>query len=66
MNKWRLQLLLAIVACALLTVIGAWLALTRDGKDAATLGWLLAVIGAVGLVVNLYLRARTRESRPPR
>ena len=66
MNKWRFQLLLAIVACAFLTVIGVWVALTRDSPDAATLGWLFAVIGAVGLAVNLYLRARTRDSRPPR
>jgi len=59
MNMGRFQVVLAVVASALLTVTGVWIGLTRDGTN-ASLGWILAFIGAVGLAVNLYLRARLR------
>jgi hypothetical protein len=56
----RIQTMLAVIASALLLIIGAYLGLTKGGTDTATLGWLLALVGAAGLVVNLVLRARMR------
>jgi hypothetical protein len=55
----RIQVALAVIASALLLILGAWLGLTKEA-DAATLGWLLAGVGAVGLVVNVVLRGRMR------
>jgi hypothetical protein len=56
----RIQATLAVIASALLLIIGAYLGLTQGGTDTATLGWLLSFVGAVGLVANLVLRARMR------
>jgi hypothetical protein len=56
----RIQATLAIVASALLMVMGAYFGLTKGDTDAATLGWVLAFVGAVGLAVNLVLRTRIR------
>jgi hypothetical protein len=56
----RIQTMLAVIASALLLIIGAYLGLTKGGTDTATLGWLLALVGAAGLVANLVLRARMR------
>jgi hypothetical protein len=56
----RIQSTLALIVCALLLVIGAYYGLTRGDTDAATLGWLFAFVGVVGLVVNLVVRGRMR------
>jgi hypothetical protein len=58
-NMGRVQMMLAVVVCALLMVTGVWLGLTKE-EDASTLGWILASIGAGGLAVNLYLRTWLR------
>jgi hypothetical protein len=54
----RIQSTLALIASALLMVLGVYYGLTRGGTDAATLGWVFAFVGAVGVVVNLVVRAR--------
>jgi len=56
----RIQATLAIVASALLMILGAYFGLTKGNTDAATLGWVFAVVGAVGLAVSLVLRTRIR------
>jgi hypothetical protein len=56
----RIQSLLAIIACVLLVVLGTYYGLTRGGTNAATMGWVFAFVGAVGLVVNLVVRGRMR------
>ena len=56
----RIQSTLAVIACALLMVLGAYYGLTKGDTDAATLGWVFAFVGAVGLVVNIVLRSRMR------
>ena len=56
----RIQATLAIVASALLMILGAYFGLTKGDTDAATLGWVFAFVGAVGLGVNLVLRSRMR------
>jgi hypothetical protein len=55
----RIQATLAVIASALLTIFGVYFGLTKDA-DTAALGWVLAFVGAVGLAVNLVLRARIR------
>jgi hypothetical protein len=67
MARWRYraamgrgQVTASIVACAILTVFGVYLGLTQDQTEAAALGWILACVGAVSLVVNLVLRTRMR------
>jgi hypothetical protein len=56
----RIQATLAIVASALLMILGVYYGLTKGDTDAATLGWVFAAVGAVGLAVNLVLRTRIR------
>jgi drug/metabolite transporter (DMT)-like permease len=56
----RLQATMAMVASALLTIFGVYFGLTEGNSDAATMGWVFAFVGAVGLVVNLVLRTRLR------
>jgi len=56
----RTQVTVSIVASAIVMILGVYLGLTRSATDAALLGWILAVVGAVGLVVNLFLRTRMR------
>jgi hypothetical protein len=56
----RIQSTLALIASALLMVLGVYYGLTRGDTDAATLGWVFAFVGAVGVVVNLVVRARMR------
>ena len=56
----RIHATLAIVASALLMILGAYFGLTKGDTDAGTLGWVFAFVGAVGLVVNLVLRTRIR------
>ena len=56
----RTQVTVSIVASAIVMIFGVYLGLTRSGTDAAALGWIFAVLGAVGLAVNLFLRTRMR------
>jgi hypothetical protein len=56
----RIQSTLALIASALLMVLGVYYGVTRGGTDAGTLGWVFAFVGAVGVVVNLLVRARMR------
>jgi hypothetical protein len=56
----RIQSTLALIASALLMVLGVYYGLTRGGTDAATLGWVFAFVGTIGVVVNLVVRARMR------
>jgi hypothetical protein len=56
----RIQSALALIASALLMIFGVYYGLTRGDTDAATLGWVFAFVGAVGVVVNLVVRARMR------
>jgi drug/metabolite transporter (DMT)-like permease len=56
----RIQLTLALIASAIIMVFGVYLGLTKDDTEAAVMGWVLGVVGAVGLVANLVLRARMR------
>ena len=56
----RLELGVAVVASLIISVIGIVLGVTKAGTDAAAFGWFLALIGAVGVVANLVVRARMR------
>ncbi len=56
----RTQVTVSIVASAIVMIFGVYLGLTKSATEASTLGWILAVVGAVGLVVNLLLRTRMR------
>ena len=56
----RSQVTISIVASAIVMVFGIYLGLTKDQTDASVLGWVLAVVGALSLVVNLVLRTRMR------
>jgi hypothetical protein len=60
MRMGRLELGAAVVASLIIAVLGLVLGLTKAGTDAAAFGWFLALIGAVGVVGNLVLRARMR------
>jgi drug/metabolite transporter (DMT)-like permease len=56
----RSQVTISIVASAIVMVFGIYLGLTTDDTDASILGWVLAFVGAVSLVINLILRTRMR------
>jgi amino acid permease len=56
----RTQVTVSIVASAIVMIFGVYLGLTTSATEASAFGWLLAVVGAVGLVVNLFLRTRLR------
>jgi uncharacterized membrane protein YdfJ with MMPL/SSD domain len=56
----RTQVTISIVASAIVMIFGVYLGLTKSEAEASALGWILAVVGAVGLVVNLFLRTRMR------
>jgi hypothetical protein len=49
-----------VVGSVIIIVVGATMALTMDGADAAPIGWLLVVVGALALLANLVVGARTR------
>ena len=40
--------------------LGIWMAVTRTGTDLATFGWLLVLVGAIGVVANLLVGTRMR------
>jgi drug/metabolite transporter (DMT)-like permease len=48
----------AIIISAVLTLAGLWLVIGQSGTDMEAFGWLLLVVGAASLVVNLVLRRR--------
>jgi drug/metabolite transporter (DMT)-like permease len=50
--------MVAIIVSAVVAVAGLWLVTGRPGTDMEFFGWLLLVVGAVSLVVNLVLRRR--------
>ena len=49
------------VGSAIILALGVYIAVSRTGTDLATFGWLLGVVGALTLGVNLVLRARMRR-----
>jgi hypothetical protein len=56
----RIQLAVAVLVSAIVTVVGVFLGVTSAGTDTATFGWVLAALGALFLVANLVLRTRLR------
>jgi Zn-dependent protease len=60
MRRRRVSAGAGVVGSIILMVVGAAMALTRDGADAATFGWFLVAVGALALVANLIVAARTR------
>jgi hypothetical protein len=49
-----------VVGSLIVMGLGIWMAITRTGTDLATFGWLLVLVGAVGLVANLVVGMRMR------
>jgi hypothetical protein len=35
------------------------------GVDINTVGWILMIVGVVGLVLGLFMMSRARSTRPP-
>jgi hypothetical protein len=54
----------AIVVSALVALAGLYLVLGGTAEGMTLIGWMLLVVGAAGVVGNLYLRSR--GIRPPR
>ena len=50
--------MVAIIISVVLAVAGVWLVIGQGGTDMAAFGWLLLVVGAAFLAVNLVLRRR--------
>jgi hypothetical protein len=50
--------MVAIIISAVITAAGLWMVIGQAGTDMASFGWLLLVVGAASLVVNLVLRGR--------
>ena len=55
----RIEYGAAILACALIALIGLYLALGSEGTM-ETFGWVIAVVGSGALTMNLFLRSRMR------
>ena len=49
-----------VVGSLIIMVLGVVIALQAAGTDLATFGWLLVLVGAVGVVANLVVGARMR------
>jgi hypothetical protein len=49
-----------VVGSLIVMGLGIWMAITRTGTDMATFGWLLVLVGAVGVVANLVVGTRMR------
>lgn len=60
MRMGRIEFGLSVLASVLVTIAGVVLGLKNPGTDMATFGWVMAVVGAVFLVVNLVVRTRLR------
>ena len=56
--------MVAIVVSALVALAGLYLVLGGTAEGMTVIGWMLLVVGAAGVVGNLYLRSR--GVRPPR
>ena len=56
--------MVAIVVSALVALAGLYLVLGGTAEGMTLIGWMLLVVGAAGVVGNLYLRSR--GIRPPR
>ena len=56
--------MVAIVVSALVALAGLYLVLGGTAEGMTVIGWMLLVVGAAGVVGNLYLRSR--GIRPPR
>ena len=56
--------MLAVTVCVGVVLAGVYLLLTPDAADLAVFAWMFVVLGALGAVANLVLRARTRRARP--
>ena len=56
--------MVAIVVSALVALAGLYLVLGGTAEGMTLIGWMLLVVGAAGVVGNLYLRSR--GVRPPR
>ncbi len=49
-----------VVGSLIVMGLGYWMTVTSAGTDLATFGWLLVLVGAVGVVANLVLGTRMR------
>jgi hypothetical protein len=50
---------IAIIGSVLVALAGVYLLLSADAGDFAAFGWLFVVLGVVGALGNLVMRART-------
>ena len=50
--------MVAIVVSALVALAGLYLVLGGTAEGMTVIGWMLLVVGAAGVVGNLYLRSR--------
>ena len=57
--------MLALIGSLAVALAGIYLLLAQGAGDLAVFGWMFAVLGTVGVVLNLLLRARTRPGRRP-
>jgi hypothetical protein len=57
---------IAILGSVAVALAGLYLLLAQDSADLAVFGWVFVVLGTVGAVLNLLMRARTRRARIPR
>ena len=49
-----------VVGSLVVMGLGVWIAVGRPDSDLATFGWLLVLIGSVGVVANLVVGTRMR------
>jgi hypothetical protein len=49
-----------IVGSLVVMGLGYWMAVTSAGTDLATFGWLLVLVGALGVVTNFVVGTRMR------
>jgi hypothetical protein len=57
---------IAILGSVAVALAGLYLLLAQDSADLAVFGWVFVVLGTVGAVLNLLMRARTRRAQIPR
>jgi hypothetical protein len=49
-----------IVGSLIVMGLGTWMTMTASGTDLATFGWLLVLVGALGVVANVMVGNRMR------
>jgi hypothetical protein len=49
-----------VVGSLVVMGLGYWMTVRSAGTDLATFGWLLVLVGAIGLVANLVVGTRMR------